>query len=246
MKKDSFSKTVKEHLTSQVRKKKCCKHAFDDGCSIYSGVASPADLIKKGAAGLVCADCQGSFLAGLFVASGNISDPSKSYHFEFSVPDADTSDAVSEVLTSFGFAPGRGTRKGRFILYFKNSTIIEDILGFMGAATGVFELMNAKIIREMREDTNRQVNCDSANIAKTLSAAEKHINIITELKDNGSFNLLTGDLKETAKLRIDFPDASISELGLKFSPPISKSGVKHRLDKITAFYETEKLKWDDK
>ncbi len=246
MKKESFSFTVKEHLRDLPRKKKCCRHAFDDGAGVFSATDTPLNLIKKGAAGLVCADCRSSFLAGLFYACGNISDPNKSYHLEFSVPDIDTADVISEVLNGFGFESGRGIRKGRYLLYFKNSTVIEDILGFMGAAAGAFELMNAKIVREMREDTNRQVNCDSANIAKTLGAAEKHIRIITELKEQGMFNSLTGDLKETAELRLEFPDISIAELGQKFSPPISKSGVKHRLDKITDFYEAKKKERNDK
>lgn len=246
MKKTSFSYTVKEHLRDLPRKKKCCQHAFNDGLHIYSGVDTPAELIKKGAAGLVCQECRSAFLAGLFFATGNISDPSKSYHLEFSVPDSDAADAVYDYLSDVGFKAGRGVRKGRFLLYFKNSNTIEDILGFIGAAVGAFELMNAKIIREMREDTNRQVNCDSANIAKTLGAAEKHIRIIGELKKNGVFNSLTGDLKETAELRLEFPDISIAELGQKFSPPISKSGVKHRLDKIIDIYETEGMKRNSK
>ncbi len=241
MKQPSFSSTVKEHLHEIPRKKKCCRHAFNDGCVIYDGDSS-ADLIKKGLKGLVCQECLQSFLAGIFVATGNISDPSKSYHLEFSVPDTNTADAISEVLCEAGFEEKRTIRKGRVILYFKNSTVIEDILGFMGASSGAFELMNAKIVREMRETTNRQVNCDAANISKTLSASEKHIRIINELKELGIFNSLTGDLKETAELRVSFPDISIADLGQKFSPPISKSGVKHRLDKIIDFYESQKSK----
>ena len=226
MKKESFSSSVKDHLKDIIRKKKCCTHAFNDGCTIYDGNMPSADLIRKGLSGLVCHECLPSFIAGLFVATGNISDPAKSYHLEFSVPDNETADAISEVLIDGGFDAGRTTRKGRHILYFKNSTVIEDILGFIGASSGAFDLMNVKIVREMRETTNRQVNCDSANISKTLSASEKHIRIISELKDMGLFNSLTGDLKETADLRVNFPDISISELGQKFSPPISKSGVK--------------------
>ena len=91
----------------------------------------------------------------------------------------------------------------------------------------------------MRENTNRQVNCDSANIAKILSASEEQIRIIDELKERGFFDLLTGDLKKTANLRVKYPDDSMSELGRRFVPPISKSGVKHRLDKIADFYRSK-------
>lgn len=237
MKKQSFSATVKEHLEDLQIKKKCCRHAYNDGRCV-SDADAPAKLIHKGMNGLVCGECLSHFLAGLFVSYGNVSNPEQGYHLEFSVPDPDTADAVGETLTAAGFTAGRGIRKNRYILYFKNSTQIEDFLGYIGASSGAFSLMNVKIMREMRGEANRQVNCDAANIAKSLSAAEKHIRIINELKESGGFNILAGDLKKTAELRVKFPDLSIAELGQKFTPPISKSGVKHRLDKIVSFYES--------
>lgn len=246
MKNPSFSQNVKAHLRELPIKKKCCKHAFDDGASVFSGMGSPSDLIKKGSAGLVCTDCASHFIAGLFVSAGNISDPNKNYHLEFSLPDGSTADAVYDVLVNAGFNPGRTIRKNRSILYFKNSATIEDILGYMGASFGVFEVMNAKILRELREDTNRQVNCDSANISKTVGAAERQISIINSIKDSGNFDVMSDELKVTAELRLKFPNATMIELGKQFSPPISKSGVKHRLDKIAEFYESQTQKRNNK
>lgn len=237
MKKISFSKKIKDHLTELPIKKKCCKHAFNDGCGIFSGMDTPYNIIKKGAAGLVCPECASHFVRGLFVAAGNITDPVKSYHLEFSMPDTDSCDAVSEVLETCGFTASRTFRKGRAILYFKNSTVIEDLLGFIGAAFGAFEVMNAKIVKELRKDTNRQVNCDSANIAKSVGAMERHISVINKLIDSGDFAAMSEELQTTAMLRLEFPNATMLELGNQFSPPISKSGVKHRLDKIIDFYE---------
>ncbi len=242
MKYPSFSQNVKSHLREIPIKKKCCRHAFNDGVSVFSGGDSPADLVNKGSTGLVCADCTSHFIAGLFVASGNVSDPNKNYHLEFSLPDELTADAVCDVLTNAGFEPGRTTRKNRSILYFKNSALIEDILGFMGASFGVFEVMNAKIIKELREDTNRQVNCDSANILKTVGAAERQISVINAIIDSGDFDAMSDELKSTAELRLKFHNATMIELGKQFSPPISKSGVKHRLDKIAEFYEKQTLR----
>ena len=158
---------------------------------------------------------------------------------EFSLKDEDTADAVFEVLTDAGFTPSRTLRKNRSILYFKNSVVIEDLLGMMGASFGAFEIMNAKIIKELREDTNRQVNCDSANITKSVGAAEKHIRIINELIESDRFKVLPEELQTTAELRIKYPGDSLAELGQKFLSPISKSGVKHRLDKIVDFYESK-------
>ena len=238
--KQSFSENVKAHLRDMPIKKKCCRRAFEDGCGIYSGDSAPDCLINKGALGIVCRECLSHFIAGLFMAAGNISDPHKCYHLEYSFSGEAEAEAACQVLCRAGFSPGRGVRKGRYILYFKNSSQIEDLLGYMGASFGAFEIMNAKIVKELRENTNRQVNCDSANISKSISAAERQIKIIEKLKDSGSFNALTGDLKETANLRLNYPDASLAEIGQKFTPPISKSGVKHRLDKILDFYESEK------
>jgi len=241
MKRVSFSAQVKEHLLAVPIKKKCCRHALDDGLGVLSGDLSPSEMIKKAVKGSVCPECMSHLLGGLFCTFGNVTDPAKRYHLEFTFSDDDTADAVSDVLTDCGFPPSRSVRKGRVILYYKSSTAIEDLLGFIGATFGAFDVMNAKIVKEMRGDTNRQVNCDSANIAKTLSAAEKHIEMIEELRELGLFNGLTGDLKETAEIRAEFPDLSLAELGQKFIPPISKSGIKHRLDKITDYYESNVL-----
>ena len=177
MKNQSFSSTVKEHLIAVSIKKKCCKRAFDDGCKICN-TDDAAVFIDKASKGLVCGDCLVHFIAGSFISCGNISDPNKSYHMEFSFTDESAASRMAEVLADAGFVPGKSTRKGKHILYYKNSNIIEDLLGYMGASFGAFELINAKIVREIRENTNRQVNCDSANIVKSLKAAENHISII--------------------------------------------------------------------
>lgn len=239
MKKQSFSSTVKEHLIAANIKKKCCKRAFDDGCKI-SSADDTAAFIDKAAKGLVCGECLAHFIAGAFISCGNISDPNKSYHMEFSFTDEAAASIMVGVLSDAGFEPGTSIRKGKHILYYKNSNTIEDLLGYMGASFGAFELINAKIVREIRENTNRQVNCDSANIVKTIKAAEGHIQIINELIESGQIKALSDDLKETAELRLANPNASLAELGQLFVSPISKSGVKHRLDKIVDYYNTLK------
>jgi len=133
-------------------------------------------------------------------------------------------------------------RKNRYLLYIKDSTQIEDFFAVIGANRLAFDLMNSKIVREVRGDANRQMNCDMANIKKTLSAAGKHIEIIGELKNSGAIIRLPADLRETADLRFENTQASMADLGLLHNPPISKSGVKHRLDKIVDFFEELKEK----
>lgn len=233
----SFSAEVKEHIASQKIRKKCCAHALSDGKTIFSGDA--AQNIARGYSGLVCRDCLAYFIAGIFLAAGSVTDPAKGYHLDFAFPDKMSAEAAKSVLCAAGFEAKCAKRSGREILYFKSSTTIEDFFGYIGAATASFRVMDSKIIREMRENTNRQVNCDSANIAKILSASEEQIRIINELKERGFFDLLTGDLKETANFRTEYPDDSMAELGRRFVPPISKSGVKHRLDKIEDFYKSK-------
>ena len=136
----------------------------------------------------------------------------------------------------------KAKRKNRYLLYIKDSTQIEDFFAVIGANRLAFDLMNSKIVREVRGDANRQMNCDMANIKKTLSAAGKHIEIIGELKESGAIIRLPHDLRETAELRYENTQASMSDLGLLHVPPISKSGVTHRLDKIVDFYEELKSK----
>ena len=130
----------------------------------------------------------------------------------------------------------KGKRKNRFLLYVKDSTQIEDFFAVIGANKLAFDLMNSKIVREVRGDANRQMNCDMANIKKTLSAAGKHIEMIEDLKEKGLFIRLPQDLRITAELRYENTQASMADLGLLHNPPISKSGVKHRLDKIEELY----------
>lgn len=236
--KKSFSAEVKEHILSQRIRKKCCIHALADGRAAGAS-DDPSETVLRGYRGLVCGDCLSYFVAGLFVAFGSVTDPEKGYHLDFSLPDDAVADAVEKVLCDAGFSPKRTHRLGKTVLYFKSSTTIEDLLGYMGAASGAFRVMNNKIIKEMRENTNRQVNCDAANIAKSLSASEKQLRMIEKLRESGRFDLLTGDLKETCEMRAKYPDASMAELGRKFDPPISKSGVKHRLDKLADIYDSE-------
>lgn len=131
-----------------------------------------------------------------------------------------------------------GRRGERYLLYLKSSGEIEDFLALTGATRAAFDLMNAKIVREVRGNANRQMNCDMANISKSLAAAQQYTDAILEIFHRGYEIRLPEELRETARLRLENPQASMAELGHLHSPPISKSGVKHRLDKILQFYKS--------
>ena len=240
----SYSKAAKDALLdSSEKKKKCCARMLSDILELtYSDGEERVARLSEAPNHFKCASCFTYFLKGLFVAYGNVTNPEKSYHLELSFVSEEERDCVSDILEDNGMSMKKGMRKNRFLLYIKDSTQIEDFFAVIGANKLAFDLMNSKILREVRSDANRQMNCDMANIKKTLSAAGKHIEIIGDMMERDLIIRLPKDLRETAELRYENTQASMAELGLLHNPPISKSGVKHRLDKIVDFYEEIKAK----
>lgn len=240
----SYSKAAKDALLdSSEKKKKCCARMLSDILELtYSDGEERVARLSEATNHFKCASCFTYFLKGLFVAYGNVTNPEKSYHLELSFVSEEERDCVSDILEDNGMSMKKGKRKNRFLLYIKDSTQIEDFFAVIGANKLAFDLMNSKILREVRSDANRQMNCDMANIKKTLSAAGKHIEIIGDMMERDLIIRLPKDLRETAELRYENTQASMAELGLLHNPPISKSGVKHRLDKIVDFYEEIKAK----
>ena len=240
----SYSKAAKDALLdSSEKKKKCCARMLSDILELtYSDGEERVARLSEAPNHFKCASCFTYFLKGLFVAYGNVTNPEKSYHLELSFVSEEERDCVSDILEDNGMSMKKGKRKNRFLLYIKDSTQIEDFFAVIGANKLAFDLMNSKILREVRSDANRQMNCDMANIKKTLSAAGKHIEIIGDMMERDLIIRLPKDLRETAELRYENTQASMADLGLLHNPPISKSGVKHRLDKIVDFYEEIKAK----
>ena len=235
----SFSERVKKELLDAEIKKKCCKRAFDDAVSLRSICADRTPLISGER--MVCDKCLGRFASGLFISFGSVTDPKKAHHLEFSLATADERDSVNVILKELGFKASSGQRKGRYIAYFKNADIIADFLGVVGANNAMFECLNSKIIDSIRNDTNRRVNFDNANIKKTLDATQEQLKVINLISERGYFNELNAELRETARLRIENPEISLASLGLKFHDPISKSGVNHRMEKIFEFAKQKNL-----
>lgn len=176
--------------------------------------------------------CFGAFLRGVFLACGIVTDPKKEYHLEFDVTFKSKSRDLTEIFEGFPVIPKLSDRNGVNIVYFKDSSHIEDILTVMRAHQSVLALINEKIYKDVRNKVNRKVNCDKANIKKTCEAASEQIRAIEKLIDSGKFEELQPELKELAKLRLDNPEMPLSELGANLSTSISRSGVNHRLKKI--------------
>ena len=178
--------------------------------------------------------CKRAFLRGAFLASGSISDPNRFYHLEIVCPDAPRAEQVQELLKSFGIDARIVLRKNHHVVYMKEGAQIVEMLGIMEAHVALMNLENVRILKEMRNSVNRQVNCETANISKTVNAAVKQLEDIEYIKQTAGIDSLPENLKEIALLRLEHPDATLGELGTYLDPPVGKSGVNHRLRKISA------------
>lgn len=179
-----------------------------------------------------CAHCRAQFLRGLLVACGSMTSPQKAYHLEFRLANAEKVPVVAEYFKDMGWTPGCRKIDCGVGLYFKKYAVIEEILSTVGANQALFTLMNAKIARGIRNEENRATNCDARNIGRAVDAATKHCNAIKKIQDAGMLEQLPPELRETADLRVENQEISLIELARMHNPPITKSGLNHRLQKI--------------
>ncbi len=176
--------------------------------------------------------CKRAFLRGAFLAAGSMSNPRKSYHFEIVCNERRKAEQIQELLRAFQLDAKIVSRKNHEIVYLKEGSQIVDALNIMGAHVALMDLENVRIIKEMRNDINRRVNCETANINKTVNAAYRQKEAIRFLQERGKLKELSQQLQEMAVLRMEYPEAAIKELGTLCSPPVGKSGVNHRLRKL--------------
>ena len=186
--------------------------------------------------------CRRAFLRGVFQAAGSMSDPNKSYHFEIVCTISEIAEQIRSVICSFGLDAKIVRRKKSYVVYLKEGSQIVDILNVMEAHVALMELENVRILKEMRNSVNRKVNCETANINKTVSAAVKQVEDITYLRDMIGFENMPDNLVEAAYARLDHPDATLKELGESLTPPVGKSGINHRLRKLSEMAESLRQK----
>jgi len=242
MKKNSFSQETKNFLREQPLKKNCCRKLFD-AVSVLPDDDAGAAIFSVLREKIRCQNCSGVLIRALFLRFGSATDPSKQYHLEFSFHHEGLADTVELFLCEQGIPPKRTVRKGKHIAYYKDTAQIEDLLALIGATGAVFEVINGKIVKEMRNSVNRQVNCDTYNINASLRAAAEQQRLLRILETSGKLKTLPPEYQETAHLRLENPQANMTELGLLHNPAISKSGVNHRLQKMmTMAKEPEKEK----
>jgi DNA-binding protein WhiA len=180
-----------------------------------------------------CPSCQSNFMKGLFLTCGTINDPKRSYHLELAVSNDVRCFALLDFLSDeVGIQAKRTVRRGVGAIYIKESSTIEDFMTFIGAPQVTLSIMNVKILRDIRNNENRRTNCDAANIFKSTGAAALQLKAIQILNEGGRMDSLPESLKETARLREENPELSLEELAAKHDPPITKSGLSHRMKKL--------------
>lgn len=177
--------------------------------------------------------CKRAFIRGAFLASGSISDPEKFYHFEIVCQTEEKAVQLREVMQAFPIDAKIVLRKKSYVVYVKEGAQIVELLGLMEANVALMSLENIRILKEMRNSVNRKVNCETANIHKTVNAAVKQIEDIHLIEEKIGLDKLSSGLSEIARLRLEFPEATLKELGMMLMPQVGKSGVNHRLRKLS-------------
>lgn len=178
-----------------------------------------------------------SYIRGAFLGGGSISNPEKTYHLEFVTHNIDYARDLSNLINGYDLSSKVIQRKSSFIVYLKEGEQIVDLLGIIGAHSSLLELENVRIMKEMRNNINRLVNCETANLSKTVNASVRQTESIKLIEREIGLLRLPNNLREIAELRLQYPDESLKELGEMLNPPVGKSGVNHRLRRIEKIAE---------
>jgi len=193
----------------------------------------PYHLVKKSC-------CKKAYIRGVFLGGGSISDPEKTYHLELVTNNEDFAEDIKELLNHYELGAKVVIRKGNHVVYLKEGEHIVNFLNIIGAHNALLSLENVRIYKEMRNNVNRIVNCETANLDKTLNASLRQIENIKYIKDTIGLDKLPAGLAEIAELRLEYRESSLKELGEMMSPAIGKSGVNHRLRKLDQIAENLK------
>lgn len=204
-----------------------------DALTVMEAMPPDDTDIKKSTGGYDLPECR-AFISGAFLCSGSMSDPSRSYHFEIVCASEMNASLLSEMINRFDMASKIVQRKKYHVVYLKEGSQIVDILNVMEAYSALMNMENYRIVKDMRNSVNRRVNCETANISKTVSAAVRQIEDIKYIENSGHMKGLNMSLYEIAELRLANPDMPLKELGQMLDPPVGKSGVNHRLRKLSA------------
>ena len=207
-----------------------CKRIFD----FYGHDESQINL-RVNRANLLDANCERAFIRGAFLACGSVTDPDKTYHLELCMVHKNLCTDVCNIIRDaeeLNVNIKMLNRNGSYIGYIKDSEQITDMLAYMGASNSAMTVIGAKALKQIRNTINRRTNSEVANLQKVAGASANQIKAIKKLKASGRFNALSSELKEIAELRLEYPELSLRDMGEMIDPPISRSGVNHRLTKL--------------
>lgn len=190
----------------------------------WEGIWEP-QLFKK-----TC--CQKAYLRGVFLGGGSVNNPEGTYHLEIITRDMDHIQVISQLMETFGLEPRLSERKQYQVLYLKESDQIVDFLNIVGAHRALLDFENTRVVKDMRNRVNRLVNCETANLNKTVEAGVRQVGMIRIIEKELGLEKLPKPLREIASIRLEFPDVSLKELGQMLDPPVGKSGANHRLRRL--------------
>lgn len=196
-----------------------------EGCNYFPDDIS-TELIKSRC-------CRRAYLRGAFLGAGTISDPEKAYHLELICNSESLANDFKRLINSFGFKTKVTARRNSFVVYLKEGEQISDFLALLGAHNHVMAFENVRIVKDLRNKTNRIVNCESANMDKTIDSAARQMKEIALIKETKGLDSLPPKLREAARLRLENPEATLVELAEMADPPLKKSGINHRFMKIS-------------
>lgn len=230
IKRNNFLKDKRLYLISIDMQ--CCREFLEEfgiipraeGAELERAVIN-SDLVKNSC-------CKKAFLRGAFLGGGSVSDPKGPYHMEFVTQDEDMVNLLTDTINYFGLKSNVVERKNSYMIYLKDGDNISDLLGLMGAHNNLLKYEDVRVLKGMRNSVNRIVNCETANLNKTIDASVRQIASINFFKENNLFDKLPDNLKQVAELRLKYPDLSLKELGQMMDPVLGKSGVSYRLKKI--------------
>jgi len=228
---------ITERKTGDIEERRACKITVSQKSELerlfrifhYPPKVSETEIMREM---FRCSECQAAFVRGVFLSSGTITNPDKSYHLEMSLPSEESAERLSELLTECELENKRMVRKNENVIYFKDNEGISNFLFYIDAKSAAFIMINKKIERGLRGEANRIANSELANIGKTVAAAGDQLSAIRALIESGEIERMPDELKQTAMLRLENESATLSQLAELHNPPITKSGVNHRLKKI--------------
>jgi len=228
----SFSQDIKNEILTIKNTKECCKKVQKIAELLTEGENANITELKKYVKENNC--CKKAYIRGLFLGTGCIVDPNTDYHFEITTKSKKSANSILEILNKIiGFEAKCIKRSAHlYVIYIKDSEQISMILSYLGANKALFNYENIRVERSIKNNINRSINCETANLTKTISAAYKQLKAIEKLEENNMIDKLPQELKEICKLRKENPEMSLGDLANICSSKISKSGINHRLNKI--------------